>query len=300
MNSSIEVDGRVIALSSLDKVLFPDSGITKGDLVTYYLRIAEAMLPHVHDRPANLQRFPGGIRSGFFQQDASDHFPDWIRTVEVHRRGQDGTVHHVVCDDTATLVYLANQNTVTFHVWPSRSAHLHQPDRLVFDLDPAGEEQLDLARDAARILRRTLQELGLTAFLQTSGSRGFHIVAPLVPAAGFDEVREFAARVAQRAADEAPDDLTVEHRKAKRRGRLYLDINRNGYAQTLVAPYSVRARPGAPVATPLDWHELSRVQPRDYTIRNVLRRLGQKPDPWARMQDHAAPLPDARGRLSAP
>ncbi|HEU4397740.1 MAG TPA: non-homologous end-joining DNA ligase [Actinomycetota bacterium] len=294
----LRVGGRTVQVSSTDKVFFPDDGVTKGDLVGYYHQVAEVMVPHLRERPVNLQRFPDGIKaSGFFQQDASGHFPDWMRTVTVPRRGRGGTVDHVVCDDAATLVYLANQGTVTFHPWTSRVDHLDRPDLVIFDLDPDPGQGLDVVRAAARAVRRALEEVGLVPFVQTSGSRGFHVVGPLRPGADVEVVKAFADDLARLVAARDPRRLTVEQRKAKREGRLFLDTGRNAYAQTAVAPYSVRARPGAPVATPIDWDELGRVEPRSYRLRNLRRRLARKPDPWAGMTDRAEAFEPARARL---
>lgn len=307
MAETVEVGGREVALSKPEKLLFPgsgrDPGLSKGGLVDYYRRAAATMLPHVAGRPVSMHRFPDGIGGKrFFQKDAPDYFPDWIRTEEVAKEG--GTVRHVVCDDAATLVYLANQACITPHVWLSRVAHLERPDRLVFDLDPpdgggrSGDERgLDRLRWSARRTRDLLDALGLPAFLMTTGSRGFHVVVPLEPAAGFDAVRDFAAGVARLLARRHPERLTVEHRKAKREDRVFVDYLRNGYAQTAVPPYAVRARPGAPVATPLEWRELGRATPRRYTVKNLFRRLGQKGDPWAGIGDSATTLDGAREAL---
>jgi bifunctional non-homologous end joining protein LigD len=294
----LRVGGRTVQVSSTVKVFFPDDGVTKGDLVGYYRDVAEVMVPHLRERPCNLQRFPNGITApGFFQQDASDHFPDWVRRATVPRLGRGGTVDHVVCDDAATLVYLANQGTVTFHPWTSRVDHLDRPDLVIFDLDPDPDQGLAVVRAAARATRRALEEVGLVPFVQTSGSRGFHVVAPLRPDADVERVKAFADDLAALVAARDPERLTVEQRKAKRAGRLFLDTGRNGYAQTAVAPYSVRARPGAPVATPIDWDELGRVEPRAYRVGNLRRRLARKPNPWAGMADRAAAFAPARGRL---
>jgi bifunctional non-homologous end joining protein LigD len=297
-DGSLRVDGRTVQVSSVDKPFFPDAGLTKGDLIAYYRDVAGVMVPHLRDRPLNLQRFPNGVDGhGFFQQGASDHFPDWIRTVTVERRGRGGTVDHVVCDDAATLLYLVNLATVTFHAWTAKVEHLDRPDMAVFDLDPDPGQGLDVVRAAARAVKAACEELGLVPFVQTSGSRGYHVVVPLQPGPDVEVVRQFANQLAELVAARDPERLTVEWRKAKRDGRLLLDTARNGYAQTIVAPYSVRARPQAPVATPIDWSELGRVEPRTYTVANLRRRLARKPDPWAAMPDHAVPFDAARTRL---
>jgi bifunctional non-homologous end joining protein LigD len=294
----VEIDGRSVQVSSVGKQFFPDVGLTKGDLVAYYRDLAETMLPHLRGRPLNLQRFPNGVQAhGFWQQGASDHFPDWVRTVTVDRRGRGGTVDHVVCDDAATIVYLANLATVTFHAWTSTVEHLARPDMVIIDLDPDPGQGLEVVRAAARAVKAACEELGLVPFLQTSGSRGYHVVVPLEPGPDVEVVKVFAAELAALVAARDPERLSVEWRKAKRQGRLLLDTGRNGYAQTAVAPYSVRPKPEAPVATPIDWAELSRVEPRTYTVANLRRRLARKPDPWASMADHAVAFEVARGRL---
>jgi bifunctional non-homologous end joining protein LigD len=286
-----------VTVTHPDRVLFPGDGITKGDIVDYYRRIAPVMLPHVRNRPLMLERYREGIdKGGFYQKEAAAHFPPFIRRVEVGKAG--GVVHHPVVDSDEGLVYLANQGCLTFHCWPAQADRLRQPDRLIFDLDPPPGAFATVRATALR-LRKLFERLGLAAFVQTTGSRGLHVVAPLVPGPDTDEVLAFAGAVAGVLADADPAHLTTEFRKAKRGDRIYLDIARNGYAQTVVAPYSVRARPGAPVATPLDWDEVrtTRLAPDRWTIANVFRRLGAKPDPWRGMDRHARPLADAWARL---
>lgn len=286
----LEYDGRTIDISSVDKVFFPDDGITKGDVLDHYQALAEVMVPHLEGRPMTLQRFPDGIdASGFYQKDASDHFPDWIRTVEVSKRSGEGTVHHVVCDDEETLVYLADQGTITFHVGPARVDDLERPDIVVFDLDPPEDGGLDDLRGGVRAVWDGLEDVGLSPFLQTTGSKGFHVVAPIGPGPGFDEVRGGLRELAEVLADRDPDLLTTAQRKEKREGRIYLDVGRNAFGQTYVAPYSVRPRAGAPVATPIDRDELGRVEPRSYTLENIRRRMGQKRDPWGDIRQEVRP-----------
>jgi bifunctional non-homologous end joining protein LigD len=297
-DGSLRVGGRTVKVSSVGKPFFPDVGLTKGDLLGYYRDVAEIMLPHLAGRPLNLQRFPNGVKgNGFWQQGVADHFPDWVRTVTVPRRGRGGTVDHVVCEDAATVVYLANLATVTFHAWTSRVEHLARPDLVIVDLDPDPDQGLEVVRAAARAVRAVCQEVGLVPFVQTSGSRGYHVVLPLEPDPDVEVVRDFAAELAALVAARDPDRLSVEWRKAKRQGRLLLDTARNGYAQTVVAPYSVRPKPEAPVATPIDWDELGRVEPRRYTVTNLRRRLARKPDPWAGMADQAVAFGPVRSRL---
>ena len=308
----VTVDGRSFGLSNPDKVLFPgdngkdgkdgkDGALTKLGLVDYYRRIADVMVPHVRGRPVMMARYPDGIGGpSFYQKKVSDHFPDWVHRVEVGKEG--GTVVHPICDDAAALAYLAGQASITPHTWLSRADRLHHPDRLIVDLDPSGDDpiaEFEDVRSAAGLVRDLFEETGLVPFLQTTGSRGLHVVAPLDRSADFEEVRAFAHGLAAVAAAQDPDRLTIEHRKAKRGGRVFLDVMRNAYAQTAVPPYGVRPRPGAPVATPLEWRELGdrRLGSQRYTVHNLFRRLARRDDPWADIDRHARSLRSATKRL---
>jgi bifunctional non-homologous end joining protein LigD len=285
-----------VEISNPDKALFPD-GLTKAELARYYERIAETMLPHVRGRPVHMQRFPDGIEGEEIQQkQAPDYFPEYVKRARV-RRKRGGSVEHVVIENAETLVYLADQACITPHVWLSRIDKLDNPDQLIFDLDPPGHD-LAPVRDAARALRELLDEVGLAAFLKTTGSRGLHVVTPLDRSSGFDDTRAFARELAALLAEREPKRFTVEQRKQKRRGRLYLDTARNAYAQTAVAPYAVRALPGAPVACPLDWREVGRVEPQQFTVRNIARRLARKDDPWAEIDGDARSLGEPQRRLA--
>ncbi|RZQ62182.1 ATP-dependent DNA ligase [Amycolatopsis suaedae] len=284
-------------VSKPDKVLFPGDGVTKGDLAGQYRGVAEVMLPHLAGRPLTLRRFPDGIGGeGWFQKNASEHFPDWVTTVEVPQR-DGGTVRHVVCDNADALVYLAGQAAVELHVWLSTVEDLEHPDLVVVDLDPPDGTGVGELRTVARRVRDLFTEVGLTPYVQASGGRGFHVAAPLTRDASFDEVREFARAAATRLAERDPDRLTTEIRKDKRGDRIFLDVNRNGYAQTFVAPYSVRARAGAPVATPLDWPELGRAEPAGYPVDRLRNRMARKADPWRDLREHAGSAHDAMRRL---
>jgi bifunctional non-homologous end joining protein LigD len=243
-----------------------------------------------------MERFPDGAdKDGFFEKRAPEHFPDWVHLTEVET--SDGAQEQVVVEDTRTLVFLADQACFTPHTWLSREAHLRQPDQMVFDLDPSTDD-LAGVRNATRMVGDLLDDLGLTAFVKTSGSRGYHVLVPLRPDEDFDDVRRFARAVADTLAGAAPDSVTTEHRKAKRGDRVFVDTLRNGYGQTVVPPYAVRARRHAPVSTPLDWSELSKVAPQGHTISSVPRRLGQRADPWQDLRPYAQELGRARERLA--
>lgn len=288
---------RGVEISRPDKLLFPDDGITKLDLAEYYDAIAGVMLPHVRGRPVNMERFPDGLGgAAFYEKKLPSHFPDRVGRVRV--RTSDGEQEQVVVDDARTLVYLAQQACITPHTWLCRDDRLDRPDQLIVDLDPSeGPDTLAKVRRATRLTRELLDDLGLTSFVKTTGSRGYHVMVPLRRAEDFDTVRAFARRFAERLAETAPDLLTVEHRKVKRGDRVYVDVGRNAYGQTAVPPYAVRARPGAPVATPIEWAELSRVEPGGHDLRSVRRRLQRRDCPWADVRRHAQGLGRARKRL---
>ena len=283
---------RDVRLTHPDKVLFPDDGIVKADLAAYYRDVAPAMVPHVRDRPLSLQRFRDGIgRGGFFQQRLPQGAPDWVRRVEVPSRG--GTVCHVLANDAATLVWLANLNAITPHAWASRADRLDRPDRMIFDLDPDADDAFALVRRTARELGALLREAGCEPFAMTTGSRGVHVVVMLRRRHGFGAVRDAAVAVADELAARRPRELTTEFYKRKRDGRPFLDVNRNGYAATAVPPYAVRPKPGAPVAAPLRWEELDDrgLTAGRFTLRTMVDRLERDGDPWADARKAAGGLP---------
>ncbi len=281
-----------------DKVLFPDDGITKGELASYYEAVAPLMLPHIQGRPVTMERYHRGIGApGFFQKDVSKGFPDWLERAEVPKKG--GTVHHPLVSDTRSLLWLANQNSITPHVWISRVPDLYQPDICVFDLDPS-EDRPDVLRAAALALRDLLQELGLRSWVKTSGSKGFHIVVPLDRQAGYGDVAAFAHRVGRVLVSRDPDRLTQEFSKADRGGRILVDTGRNAYSATFAAAYAVRAKTGAPVSAPCTWNEVERgeVGPQTFTLRTMARRIAEVGDVWQDMPGQGQSLRGAAEQLS--
>lgn len=292
MTDDVRVGGRTITVTHGDRVVFPDSGITKAEIVEHYLRVGRVMLPQVRGRPVMMQRFPGSDgMATIYQKAIPSHFPDWIHRVTVPKVG--GTVTHSVIDEAATLVYLANQGSITPHVWLSRVDHLNQPDRMIIDLDPGSGGVAD-ARFAAHLARDLFTKAGLVPHLMATGSRGYHVVVPLRVRDTFEDVHEVCFGLAEALARRAPDRLTTEFHKAKRAGRLFLDCNRNAYAQTAVPPYAVRPRPSAPVAVPLGWNELDTTDPDAWTVRTIGERLERMPDPWSGFARHARTLDQAR------
>jgi bifunctional non-homologous end joining protein LigD len=280
-----------VKLSNPDKILFPDDGITKAELAEHYARVAGLMVPHCRDRPMNLWRWNKGIAEDVVvQQSLPKGAPDWVARCEVPRR-KGGNITHGMINDADTLRWLAQQNCITPHVWNARCDLRDKPDRIVFDLDPTGDD-FSLVRDAALVTAEVLRALGLEPFAKVTGSRGIHIVAPLKRTRTADEVRERAGEIAERIAAERPETLTTFWRKDKREGRILIDVARNTYGQTIVAPYAVRAIAGAPVAMPVRWEEVAdaSLHPQQFKLREIEARLAE-PDPWQDMQGSARVLP---------
>ncbi|HXG86781.1 MAG TPA: non-homologous end-joining DNA ligase [Vicinamibacterales bacterium] len=280
-----------------EKILFPDDGITKGELAAYYEGIAPALLPHLRARPLTMERYPAGIgKKGFWQKDVSKGFPDWLQRVEVSKN--EGTLHHPLVTDIKSLLWVVNQNCITPHVWTSRAPEVYYPDILVFDLDPS-KDQPEVLRDAALGLRDLLEELGLPSSIKTSGSKGFHIVVPLDRKTEMAEVARFANAVGAVLVARHPKTLTREFSKADRRGRIFVDTGRNGYSATFAATYAVRAKTGAPISAPCTWEEVERgtITPRSVTVRNVAARIKKVGDLWADLHKKKRSLTRAVARL---
>lgn len=263
-----------------EKVLFPDDGITKRELAEYYELVAPVMLPHIVGRPVTMERFHRGIgEKGFFQKNVVKGFPTWLERVEVAKK--DGVVHHPVVRDARGLLWLANQNCITVHVWTSRAPNVNVPDVCVVDLDP-GDDDAQRLRAAALLVRDELAGQGLTSWVKTSGSKGFHIAVPLDGAASYATVARFAHRLGEAMVRRDPGNLTREFYKTDRGGRILVDTGRNEYSATFAAAYTVRARPGAPVSAPCTWAELEAgtVGPTSFTMRNMAVRLAAVGDLW--------------------
>ncbi|HLI39500.1 MAG TPA: non-homologous end-joining DNA ligase [Streptosporangiaceae bacterium] len=295
----VTVSGITVTVTNAGKVLFPDDGITKGELIEYYAGAAGRILPYLRGRPLTMERYPDGITGErIVQKNIGSRAPGWVSRIEVKKQG--GTVCHAVCDKPATLVYLANLACIEPHVFLSRAGALDRPDQLVVDLDPPGAAHFGDARRCALWLRELLEgELGLTSYVKTTGGNGLHVHVPLNSRDDFEEARGFAHEAAELLAARHPGVITTEQRKNMRGGRVYADVMRNSFAQTAVAPYAVRARPGAPVATPLHWAEAEdpSLAPGRFTIRTIAARLGETEDPWGDMPRRRYGASAARRRL---
>jgi bifunctional non-homologous end joining protein LigD len=289
-----EYGGIEVEITNRDKVIYPRDGLTKGDVVDYYSKISGSILPHVRDRPISMLRYPNGIDADSFFQKQASGFPPWFRTAKVRKKG--GQVVHAICEKEADLAYLANLACLTPHVWLSRVGSLERPDRMVMDMDPS-DRDFGVVKDAARSAREELKALGLEPFVMTTGSRGLHVTVPLDGAAPFNEVLALAKLVASRMV-EGDERFTTERLRSERDGRLLVDVFRNSYAQTAVPPYGLRARDGAPVATPLEWEELDdpHLASGKYDIRSIHARLEKKGDPWKDIERHARSVREAMMR----
>lgn len=296
---NIKIGRYTVEITHGDKILFGKSGITKNNLVNYYQMIAPIMLPYCDDRPISMQRFPHGIEEeGFFQKNAGDYFPEWVTRIAIPKQ-TDELVNYVVIDKPATLIYLANQNCITPHIWLSRTDNLEKPDRMIFDLDPSDTHSFKKIQDVAKKLKKILDACELPTFCMLTGSRGAHIIVPLKRIHTFDEVRAFAHDVATLLAQTFPKLITIDLHKDKRGKRVFVDWLRNGFGSTAVAPYAVRADEGAPVAAPVTWQELLSpgMSSQKYTIKNIEQRIKKVGDLWIGMQKHTVSLKNAQEKL---
>jgi bifunctional non-homologous end joining protein LigD len=279
-----------VVITHPEKVMFPEDGITKGELAEYYQMVAPLMLPHIMGRPVTMERFHRGIGDkGFFQKNVAKP-PPFIETVAVPKK--DGVVNYPIVADERGLMWMANQNSITPHVWTSRAPTLMYPDICIFDLDPADDDQPRL-RDGALLLRDLLAELGCESWIKTSGSKGYHIAFALDRRADYGKVARFGHAVGRELVSRDPANFTQEFYKADRGGRILIDTGRNEFGATYAAPYAVRPRPGAPISTPCTWDEVSagKVTPSSLTLRSLRSRLESTGDLWDSMLNAPVGLP---------
>lgn len=267
-----------VRFTHADKVMYPDDGITKGEVIQYYRRIAPRLLPFLRNRPATLERLPDGIGEGaphFWQKNTPDYYPAWIPRAELPTETGE-MVEYVLVNDEATLLYLVNQGTLTFHVWFSRMDDLDRPDFVLFDLDP-GQATFADAVAVAKETRAALKREGLEPLVKTSGKTGLHVLAPWLGSGGHDEARDWAVEIAAEVVKALPEIATAERSKAKRRGRLYLDVMQNAKGRHAVPPFVLRPVSGAPVSTPLRWDEvIADLDPKTFKLKSIFRRLSRQ------------------------
>jgi bifunctional non-homologous end joining protein LigD len=275
-----------------EKVMFPDDGITKGELAAYYELVAPLMLPHLTRRPVTLERFHRGIGAkGFFQKNVGKGAPEWLERIAVPKK--DGVVNYAVVRDIRGLMWLTNQNCITPHVWTSRAPRLFYPDVCVFDLDPLVDDA-DALRAAVLLVRDVLAELGCKSWVKTSGSKGFHVAVPLDGTADSGAVARFAHAVGRALVRRDPLHLTQEFYKSDRGGRILVDTGRNEFGATFAATYAVRPRPTAPVSAPCTWDEVEsgEVGPQTFTLRGMAKRLDAVGDLWGDLHRTPCSLPE--------
>lgn len=278
--------------SNLEKVFWPDEGVTKGDLMSYFDAVAPFILPTLRARPLTLKRYPDGIDGfAFYQKNAPTYTPEWVETITLHAGSAKRDVRYILCNSKRTLMWLANQAAIELHPWLSRADRLERPDHLVLDLDPP-EGRFDRAVEIAMVVKDVLDGAGLAAVAKTSGAKGIHVYVPLARRHSYGETRLAAERLTSMVADVVPDLATTEFKIADRGGRLFLDAGRNAPGAHVVAPYSPRARPGATVSFPIEWSELARVSPRAFTLSNAPALLGGE-DRWKALMPPPQRLPRA-------
>jgi bifunctional non-homologous end joining protein LigD len=294
------VDGHRLKFTNLDKVLFPKDGWKKRDVIQFYDRVSPWLLPHLKDRPLSLKRYPNGIAEQFFfQKNAANHFPDWMRCEPI--RESSKVNHYVVADNRATLLYLANLGCIDQNPWMSRIESLDRPDWMLLDLDPV-DTSFDQIIQATLLVREVLAGLGLKGYPKTTGGDGMHVYVPLDPVYTYDHVRSFAEIVSHLALEREPNLFTTPRSVEKRKkGRVYFDYLQISMAKTIAAPYVIRAHDGAPVATPLDWKEVKPgLKPTDFRIDNTIERFERVGDLFAPVLQGGQKLENALERIHGP
>jgi bifunctional non-homologous end joining protein LigD len=297
-------EAATVKLTSGDRVLFPDDGITKGDLFEYYRRVGATLVPHLRNRPFTMKRYPHGITGEvFFQKQAPKHLPSWIKTRQFRTFPRDGgsrLVDFALVNSTEALLFMVQNNCIDMNAWYSRVDKPHRPDFVLFDLDPPdAPDGFELAIEVAHLIRELLDEVELPGYVKTSGADGIHVVAPITRRSTFEQTYDFAERASRFLEQRHPGTVTTEWLKRKRDGVL-VDHRQNGWGKTIASVYSVRPKPGAPVSTPLRWDELtSNVRPRDFGLDTALRRIEEHGDLFAPVLEDPRPLGPAAKALDA-
>ncbi len=297
---TVQIDGHSVPVSNLEKIFWPSSGYTKYDLIDYYLSMADFILPHLTDRPQNLHRHPDGIRSEGFYQKEVEHLPEWIKTVNIYSKSADKEIKYLLCQDTATLIYMANLGCIEINPWSSTIMRQDLPDYGVIDLDPPEGMAFELVVQVALTFKEVMQETGITGYCKTSGSKGLHIYVPFSGAYSYEEVRNFIKLLCHLVMERLPEITTMERQINKREGKLYLDHLQNRKGHTVVAAYSARPRAGATISTPLQWEEIGKgLAIADFTIKNVPDRVRDKGDIFSAVLSESVDMSDVLNRLES-
>ncbi|MDD3893451.1 MAG: non-homologous end-joining DNA ligase [Syntrophomonadaceae bacterium] len=298
--SQVKIEGRNFSLSNLDKILWPEDNLTKGDLIKYYIQTAPFLIEHLRDRAMVFTRYPNGIDGkSFYQKNAPDYLPEWINTFAQYSNDSERDINYILIKETAALAWLANQNCIEMHPWLSRIDSLDYPDYLVFDLDPSVGSTYDNAITVAQVLHQLLNSLGLNSYLKTSGAQGLHIYVPVINQYTYEEIRIFASKVAALAASSTAKISTIERSVSLRGDKIYIDYLQNGRGKTLCSVYSVRPLKGASVSTPLEWDELTQVLPAHFTIKTIIPRLKERGDLFAAVLTDKQSLTNAGQKLAS-
>lgn len=276
----ITVDKVELSLSNVDKIFFPQDGYTKGDIILYYSEVASYILPYLKDRPHSMRRNPNGISDkGFFQKDMGSTAPAWAKTTSIYSDSNKKEIEYLLCNNKATLLYMANLGCIELNPWNSKANTEDNPDYLILDLDPSDKNSFDDVIEAAGIVKKILDKAGANCYCKTSGASGLHIYVPLGAKYSYEEARLFAELVAHLTVEKAPGLATIERSIAARKGKLYLDYLQNKKGQTLASAYSVRPKLGATISTPLEWKEVKKgLHPSLFTIKNIIKRIEKKGD----------------------
>jgi len=294
----LTVDGRQVQLTNPQRLLWPEDGLTKADLVAYFVDLAPYLLPFLQDRPLVFTRYPDGIYGqSFYQKQAPAYTPEWIRRFPYRSKNSGRTIEFILADSAATLAWLANQACLEIHPWFSRIGSLESPDFAVFDLDPAEPAGFEETRSVAFLVKTVLEEAGLLGWPKTSGATGIHIYVPLENRYSYQEVTDFIRQVASLLQRTFPERITLERAVAKRSGKVYIDYLQLNRGKTIVAPYIPRPRRGAPVSTPFSWAELAKIRPEEFNLRSLPGRLREVGDLYAGLAEHRQGLEEARRRL---
>ncbi len=271
----VKLNGHTLQLTNLTKIYWPKEKITKGQMIDYYDRMAAVILPYLKNRPMSLKRNPNGIADkGFYQKDAGEHFPDWIKTSNVHSESSNKTVHYTLCNDKATLLYLANLGCIEMNPWNSTTASPDKPTYLIIDIDPSAKNSFNQVIETAQVVRDLLEKAGAPSYCKTSGATGLHIYVPLNAKYDYEQVRKFGEIIATMAQQQLPAFTSIERSLQKRGNKIYIDYLQNSRGQTIASAYSVRPMPGAQVSAPLSWKEVKPgLHPSQFTIFNMERRV---------------------------
>jgi DNA ligase D len=288
------------AFTNLHKLYWPDEGITKGDLISYYETIAPFILPYLKNRPLSLRRNPNGIKDqGFYHKDAGDIAPSWMKTADIYAESTGKIVHYLVCNNAKSLLFIANLGCIEMNPWNSTTVKLDNPDYLILDIDPSDKNSFDQVIKVALVIKEILDKIKITGYCKTSGATGMHVYIPCGRKYDYDTVRDFAKILATMVHEQLPFSTTLERSLAKRKkDHIYVDYLQNSRGQTLASAYSVRPKPGATVSAPLEWKEVKKgLHPSQFTIKNMKKRADKKGDLFKGVLGKGVDIPAALRKL---